>query len=148
MTWTTTAGRAISIALLMILAAAAGWGAPSPSPQGEQVSVPGGSYTNVTPAELASMLKSKDFFFVNTHIPYEGEIAATDAFLPFDRTTALLAKYPSDKTSKIVVYCRSGRMSDITARELVKAGYGSVFNLSGGMIAWKRAGFPLLDKGN
>ncbi len=140
-------GRAVSIALLLVLAAA-GWAAPSPSPQGEKVPVDGGFYTNVPVSVLAAMLKAKDFFFVNTHIPYQGEIAATDAFLPFDRTTALLTKYPSDKAAKIVLYCRSGRMSDITARELVKAGYTNVFNLSGGMIAWQKAGLPLIDKGN
>ncbi len=43
----------------------------------------------MTPGQLAGMLRDKDFFFVNVHIPYEGEIASTDAFIPFDRTAAV-----------------------------------------------------------
>jgi len=101
-------------------------------------------YRDVGPAELRQMLAHKDFFLVNVHIPYEGEIASTDAFIPFDRTAALISKYPADKKAKIVLYCRSGRMSDIAARKLAAAGYKNLFNLAGGMIAWEEAGLPLL----
>jgi rhodanese-related sulfurtransferase len=37
-------------------------------------------------------------------------------------------------------------MSAIAARALVKHGYTDVWNLDGGMIAWERAGYPLLRK--
>jgi rhodanese-related sulfurtransferase len=112
-------------------------------PVGEKVNVAGGSYTNVSPSELQGMLKGKDFFFVNVHIPYEGEIPSTDAFLPFDQTAERLADYPADRKAKVVLYCRSGRMSDLAARDLVKAGFTNIFNLKGGMIAWEGAGYPL-----
>jgi len=108
-----------------------------------KVEVEGGSYTNVTPMQLAAMLKQKDFFFVNVHIPYEGEIDPTDAQIPYDQTTQKLSKYPVDKQAKIVLYCRSGRMSSIAAKELVKAGYTNVWNLDGGMAAWETQGLPL-----
>ena len=99
-------------------------------------------YRNVSPAELRQMLADKDFFLVNVHIPYEGEIAPTDAFIPFDRTRSLIPEYPADKNAKIVLYCRSGRMSDIAARELAAAGYTNLYNLAGGMNAWEDAGLP------
>jgi rhodanese-related sulfurtransferase len=108
-----------------------------------KVEVQGGSYTNVTPTQLSKMLKQKDFFFVNVHIPYEGEIDLTDAQIPYDQTTQQLSKYPADKNAKIVLYCRSGRMSSIAAKELVKAGYTNVWNLDGGMSAWEMQGLPL-----
>lgn len=108
-----------------------------------KVTVEGGVYTNLTPAQLVAMLKQKDFFFVNVHIPYEGEIDLTDAELPYDQTAQLLSQYPADKKAKIVLYCRSGRMSSIAAKELVKAGYTNVWNLDGGMVAWESAGLPL-----
>jgi len=108
-----------------------------------KVEVEGGSYTNVTPTQLSKMLKQKDFFFVNVHIPYEGEIDLTDAQIPYDQTTQQLRMYPADKNAKIVLYCRSGRMSSIAAKELVKAGYTNVWNLDGGMSAWEMQGLPL-----
>jgi phage shock protein E len=110
---------------------------------GKPVVVDGGRYLNLTPAQLSSMLTRKDFFLVNTHVPYQGDIAATDASIPFDRTRAEIRRFPADRSARIVLYCRSGRMSDIAARELVKMGYTNVFNLDGGMNGWETAGFPL-----
>jgi len=111
--------------------------------EGKPVSVDGGSYLNITPATLNALLLKKDFYFVNVHIPYEGEIALTDAFIPFDQTKESLDKYPAEKSAKIVLYCRSGRMSDIAARELVRQGYTHVLNLQGGMIEWEKSRLPL-----
>lgn len=120
------------------------WEAPvAAASQGVRVAVEGGFYTNISPIQLYEMLKSKDFFLVNSHVPYEGELDLTDAFIPFDQTAARIKEFPADKTSKIVLYCRSGRMSDIAARVLVKSGFANVANLDGGMTAWEKAGFPL-----
>ena len=111
---------------------------------GVPVNVAGGAYTNVTPNQLAAMLRSKDFLFINTHIPYEGEIEQTDAFIAFAESgPQRVGEYPPDKDAKIVLYCRSGRMSSIVAEELVKAGYTNVWDLEGGMIAWEQAGLEL-----
>ncbi len=106
----------------------------------------GGAYTDVSPAGLASMLKAKQFPLINVHIPYEGEIEGTDRFIPFDQVEANLARLPADKGVRIVLYCRSGHMSAIAARALVKRGYTDVWNLDGGMIAWAQAGNRILHK--
>jgi rhodanese-related sulfurtransferase len=137
--------RRMTIIVSVLLLAAAGFtfGQTAGSVEGTRVPVDGGSYMDVTPATLNALLSKKDFFFVNVHIPYQGEIALTDAFIPFDQTRARLDTYPADKSAKIVLYCRSGRMSDIAARELVRQGYTHVFNLAGGMIEWESAGLPL-----
>jgi rhodanese-related sulfurtransferase len=113
---------------------------------GTRVEVEGGAFTRLTSQQLAELIKNKDFTFVNAHIPYEGEIEQTDAFIPYDETTQRLAEYPADKDAKIVLYCRSGRMSTIAAQELVKAGYTNVWELDGGMVAWESAGYTLLHK--
>jgi rhodanese-related sulfurtransferase len=114
---------------------------------GVPVSVEGGTYTDITPDQLAEMLKSKDFLFINTHIPYEGEIEQTDAFIAYEESgPQRVSEYPADKSAKIVLYCRSGRMSGIVAEELVKAGYTHVWNLDGGMITWEKAGYKLITK--
>jgi len=112
---------------------------------GETVNVAGGSYRNVTPDELNAMLKNKDFVFVNVHIPFEGNIANSDLSLPYDQIAepSNLAQLPADKSARIVLYCRSGRMSQIAAEELVKLGYTNLWNLAGGMVEWEGAGYQL-----
>jgi rhodanese-related sulfurtransferase len=107
----------------------------------------GGSYTDVNAGGLARMLEKKDFPLINVHIPYEGEIARTDLFIPFDQVEAKLAELPADKGAKLVLYCRSGSMSETAARVLVRLGYTNIWNLDGGMIAWKQTGHPLVQKG-
>ena len=103
-------------------------------------------FTDITVAELSTMLETKDFLFVNTHIPYEGEIADTDAFIPYDELEQYADQLPADKDARIVLYCRSGRMSEIAATALVQQGYTQVYEVDGGMIAWEEAGLPLIGK--
>jgi rhodanese-related sulfurtransferase len=100
-----------------------------------------GSYVDITPGELEAMLEAKDFFFVNVHIPYEGEIPDTDAFIPFDQVGDYLDEFPEDRAAKIVLYCRSGSMSAIASRALVEQGFTQLFNLDGGFRAWQEQGF-------
>ncbi len=121
--------------------------APSgPTPAGKKVSVPGGMYANVGAADLKRMLGNKDFFLVNVHVPYAGEIAATDAFIPYNEVEKNISKFPADKSAKIVLYCRSGHMGAMAAEMLVKLGFKNIWNLEGGMIAWENAGNTILQK--
>ena len=101
-------------------------------------------FQTISSQDLVQMLPHKDFVLVNVHIPYEGEIAKTDVFIPFDQIAANLDKLPSDKTAHIVLYCRSGRMSEIAATTLANLGYTHVDHLVGGMIGWEAAGERLL----
>jgi rhodanese-related sulfurtransferase len=114
----------------------------------EKVNVDGGSYTNLKVEELHNMLQDKDFVFVNVHIPFEGNVAETDLSIPYNEISdpKNLSQLPTDKNAKIVLYCRSGRMSEMAAETLVKLGYNNIWNLDGGMVAWEQAGYPLLDQ--
>jgi len=120
-------------------------GCQSEPATGETVTVAGGSYQNVNPDELNKMLKDKDFVFINVHIPFAGDIANTDLSIPYDQITEpeYLSQLPADKNAKIVLYCRSGRMSAIAAEELVSLGYTSIWDLTGGMLEWEKAGYEI-----
>ena len=107
--------------------------------------VDGGTVTDITAADLQRMLEDKDFVFVNTHVPYGGEIEDTDLFIPYDEVEQRLSELPAAKDAKIVVYCRSGSMSGIAANTLVGLGYTNVSDLDGGMVAWEEAGYQLLQ---
>jgi rhodanese-related sulfurtransferase len=117
--------------------------APAEEVVGQQVSVAGGFYTDVGVAELQTMLANKDFTFVNVHIPSEGDIANTDLSIAYNEIEQNLGMLPAEKDAKIVLYCRSDRMSRIAAETLVDLGFTNVWNLDGGMVAWEQAGLPL-----
>jgi phage shock protein E len=123
-------------------------GAQTSSPQaGKLVETEQGSYINLTPAELKPMLANKDLFLVDTHVPPEGRLPGTVARIPFDQVEAQLDKFPTDKSAPIVLACMSGRMSSEASRILVRLGYTNVYNLDGGMIAWREAGYEIIPEG-
>jgi rhodanese-related sulfurtransferase len=107
------------------------------------VNVNGGSYQEISITSLEEMLEDKDFTFINVHIPFEGDIPGTDLSIPYNQIEENLSLLPADKDAKIVLYCRSDRMSTIAAKTLVQEGYTNVWNVLGGMVAWERAGLPL-----
>lgn len=112
----------------------------------EIVNVDGGSYRNIGVEQLYQMLQQKDFLLVNVHIPYEGELPQTDLFVPYNEIEKYLDKLPSDRAAKIVLYCKSGRMSAIAAETMVKLGFTNVWNFKQGMNDWQAKGYPLLQK--
>ena len=129
------------LALLLGFVGAASWSDGYVTAQAQNVDV-----AKLTDLQLAAMLAQKDFFLVNVHIPYEGEIKDTDAFIVYDSIADNLDKLPQDKNAKIVVYCRSGGMSAIAARELVRLGFTQVSDLAGGMIDWEKSGYKTITK--
>jgi len=52
-----------------------------------------------------------------------------------------IATLPKEK--RIYLYCHSGGRSGAAAKMLLKEGFSQVFNLSGGIVAWKENGFPI-----
>lgn len=104
------------------------------------------SYQNIPPGQLRAMLQRKDFQLVNVHVPYAGEIEGTDALVPYTDVEARALRLWPEKSTKLVVYCQTGRMSVIAAEALVRLGYTNVLNLAGGMVAWQRAGYPLIGR--
>lgn len=135
-------GSMFIVILLLTACASTTTSQPAADVGGRQVMVDGGSYTDVSVGELQTMLDNKDFTFINVHVPFEGDIPGTDLSIPYDQIEQNLDKLP-DKNAKIVLYCRSDRMSNIAARTLVDLGYTNIYNLDGGMVDWEGAGLTV-----
>ncbi|MCG6861638.1 MAG: rhodanese-like domain-containing protein [Chromatiaceae bacterium] len=50
------------------------------------------------------------------------------------------------KDRHILVTCRSGSQSSMACQQLRKDGFGDVYNLRGGVLAWQSANLPLSKK--
>lgn len=109
--------------------------------------VPSGGYAEISVGTLGKLLETpmeeRDFVLLNVHIPYAGEIPGTDLVLPYNRLAEFADALPQDKTTPIVLYCRSGAMSRIAAKTLVQMGYTRVYDVQGGMNAWRASGGKL-----
>ena len=101
------------------------------------------SHQDMTVEQLWAMMADDDPFLVNVHVPFEGDIPGTDQSIRFDEIADHLDQLPESRESVIVLYCRSGRMSEEAATVLASLGYTSVFNLKGGFRAWEAAGHPI-----
>ena len=97
----------------------------------------GASHKNISVDQLFEMMKNKDFLLINVHVPYEGEIPQTDLLIPFNAVEKFKNELPSDKDTKIVLYCISGHMGRTAAAKLTSMGYTQVYNLQNGLKGWK-----------
>ena len=71
-------------------------------------------------------------------LPQHGQVLIpTGEFM--DRVTELAPD------AEIVLYCRSGQRSEWAAKILLQAGFSSVLNLRGGVLAWRAEVDPTLQ---
>lgn len=110
---------------------------------GRQISVPGGSYTRVSPSEFGALSREEGVTLVNTHVPFQGRLPRTDLSIPYDEIGENPDGLPEDRDARIALYCLGGPMSAEAAETLVGLGYTDVWDLGGGMEAWEDAGYRL-----
>lgn len=99
----------------------------------------------LTPEAFAARLAEPDALVVNVHVPDEGMISGTDLSIPFDRIAGD-ARLEGMQDRTVLLYCKTGRMSQVAADALVDAGFDDVLQLEGGMDAWVATGRTLLPR--
>jgi rhodanese-related sulfurtransferase len=92
--------------------------------------------------------KQKGFVLVDVRSAEEhlsGEIPGTDLNIDFREIKARHRELGARLDDHIVVYCQSGRRSNIAAETLADLGYTHVYNVNGSMNAWMEAGYPVAE---
>ena len=88
----------------------------------------------------------KGFVLIDVRSPEEhaqGFIPGTDFNIDYREIKTRHRELGAQLDDHIVVYCRSGRRSNIAAETLADLGYRHVYNVTGSMNAWLAAGFPV-----
>ncbi len=105
-----------------------------------------GSIEKISPEKFEKIIQNESVFLLNVHTPYEGKINGTDEIIEdWENIEKYMEKLPMDTSVPIAVYCRSGRMSSEVSEELKKMGYQKIYDLEGGMIAWKESGRKIIS---
>jgi rhodanese-related sulfurtransferase len=92
----------------------------------------------ITPAELKDWLTAgKHFCLVDVRENWEREAFNVGGLhIPMDDLYARRNEIPKDEA--VVLYCEKGIRSTIVIQRLEGLGYDNLYNLTGGMSAWKR----------
>lgn len=101
------------------------------------------AYSNISVSELKSKLADGDVALIDVRTDAEvarGVIAGT-RHIELQKLPQNLAHLPKEKP--VVLYCQSGGRSAQAAQFLASQGFDTVYNLSGGILAWQREGEPL-----
>lgn len=100
---------------------------------------------DLAPADFKAQLDAQHGLVLDVRTPEEiarGKIAGASVIdfrgAKFEQKVALIAR---DKP--VFVYCASGGRSGQAAAMMSKLGFTRVYNLSGGIAAWKAAGLPV-----
>jgi len=102
-----------------------------------QKEVVSGEAQLVDPVVFSELVEKGNGFLVDVHIPVQTHIPGTDALIPYNEIKENTDRLPKDKNTPILVYCRLGGMSKQAAKEIVELGYANVYELDGGINAYK-----------
>ncbi|HUX31200.1 MAG TPA: rhodanese-like domain-containing protein [Thiobacillus sp.] len=81
----------------------------------------------------------EDKEFAAGHIPKAKHI-------PLGQLGGRIKELDKFKGKPVLITCRSGQRSASACRMLKKAGFETVYNQAGGIIAWERANLPVTQK--
>jgi phage shock protein E len=96
--------------------------------------------------DKATSLREKGFLLVDVRTEEEnamGAIPGTDLNIEYREIGRRHRELGVGLDDHIVVYCQSGKRSNIAADTLTDLGYKNVYNIRGSVNAWLEAGYPL-----
>lgn len=101
---------------------------------------------NVSASEAKSLVEDgRDIFIIDvrTEEEYQGGYIPLAINLNYYDKNFEVELNKLDKSKSILLYCQSGGRSSIAAGIAQKLGFKKVYNLQGGIMAWKSAGFSI-----
>jgi rhodanese-related sulfurtransferase len=102
-------------------------------------------FSNISPALAISLINREDPVLVDVREQNElSDGMLNDAVhIPLSAFGKRVSELDTQKDRTVLVYCRSGNRSGGACRTLTGRGFDKVYNLSGGIMAWKDAHLPI-----
>ncbi|MCB1546328.1 MAG: rhodanese-like domain-containing protein [Hyphomicrobiaceae bacterium] len=107
-------------------------------------SLGGGTLVTYTPDEVREMFERDEIVLIDVRTPVEYAFEHIKGALLSPMASFDTRHLPTQTDKRIVFHCGSGIRSKRVSERCLAAGFGDVAHMAGGMMGWKRAGFPYL----
>lgn len=107
-----------------------------------------GGNDRVSPLQATLLLNRDDALVIDVREANEwtGGHIPNARHIPLGQLEKRLGEIEKFKTRPLIVSCQSGNRSSSACAKLKKHGFEKVFNLAGGIGAWREAGLPMTAK--
>jgi rhodanese-related sulfurtransferase len=110
----------------------------------KEAGLPGAQTQQITPEELQSQLRDSAVQVLDVRRQAEWDAGHIEGATWWPLDNFKVSPPEIDRSSPIVVHCKSGYRSMIAASLLERAGFHSILNVAGGFDAWQQAKLPVV----
>ncbi|MGB9671338.1 MAG: rhodanese-like domain-containing protein [Halothiobacillaceae bacterium] len=105
-------------------------------------------YAEISPTEASRMMSHEEPLLLDVReINEYREGYLRDAkHIPLGQLGSKIDQLASWKDRPVIIYCRTGNRSGMACNLLAKQGFTKLYNLAGGIMAWKHDGLPVKKK--
>lgn len=105
-------------------------------------------YSSISPTQSTQLINRENALIldVRENNEYSEGHIINSLHIPLSNIKTRMNELEKYKSQNVIVACRSGNRSSHACATLKKEGFEQVFNLSGGVMAWKSANLPLIKK--
>ncbi len=105
-------------------------------------------WRGVAPAEATLLINHEDAVVLDIREQSELQdgYILNSVHVPLSQVKDAVGRLEKYKGRPVVVSCRSGSRSNIACSTLSKHGFEEIYNLKGGILAWRNANLPLVKK--
>ena len=105
-------------------------------------------YENVGPEDFLSIIRFKeDVILLDVRLPFEYRRERIENSINMSLAKSFRKKADKlDRESLILVYCTTDVRSKRAAERLYELGFRKIYNLEGGIEAWKRKGLSVIGR--
>lgn len=100
---------------------------------------------HVSPENTWDLIEKNEAVLVDVREDHECAVQSVHSenvvYIPMSNFMGQLEKLPKDKS--LAIFCKEGIRSTKIANLLMRQGFNSVFNVDGGIFAWKKKGLPI-----
>jgi rhodanese-related sulfurtransferase len=102
----------------------------------------------VSPLQATQLLNHQDAVLLDVREPqeYQDGFLPNSIRIPLGSLSEKASQLDKHRERPIIIVCRSGNRSAHAVRMLKKMGYETVYNLGGGLHAWRTANLPISKK--